>query len=32
MPVTELGKFNQIERQALWAFLQTVPAQPFGGR
>ena len=32
MPVTELGKFNQTERQALWAFLQTVPAQPFGGR
>jgi len=32
MPVTELGKFNQVERQALWAFLQTVPAKPFGGR
>lgn len=32
MPVTELGKFNQIERQALWAFLQSVPAHPFGGR
>jgi mono/diheme cytochrome c family protein len=32
MPVTELGKFNQTERQALWAYLQTVPAKPFGGR
>jgi mono/diheme cytochrome c family protein len=32
MPVTELGKFNQTERQALWAFLQSVPAKPFGGR
>ena len=32
MPVTELGKFNQTERQALWAFLQSVPAHPFGGR
>ena len=32
MPVTELGKFNQIERQALWAYLQTVPAKPFGDR
>jgi hypothetical protein len=32
MPVTELGKFNQIERQALWAFLQSVPSKPFGGR
>ena len=32
MPVTELGKFNQTERRALWAFLQTVPAKPFGDR
>lgn len=32
MPVTELGKFNQTERQALWAFLQSVPAKPYGGR
>jgi mono/diheme cytochrome c family protein len=32
MPVTELGKFNQTERQALLAFLQSVPAKPFGGR
>ena len=32
MPVTELGKFNQTERHALWAYLQTVPAKPFGGR
>ncbi len=32
MPVTELGKFNQTERQALWAYLQSVPAHPFGGR
>jgi hypothetical protein len=32
MPVTELGKFNQTERQALWAFLMSVPAKPFGGR
>ena len=32
MPVTQLGKFNQTERQALWAFLQSVPAKPFSGR
>jgi len=32
MPVTELGKFNQTERQALWAYLQTVPVKAFGGR
>jgi hypothetical protein len=32
MPVTELGKFNQTERQALWAYLQTVPGKAFGGR
>ena len=32
MPVSELGKFNQTERHALWAYLQTVPARPFGGR
>jgi hypothetical protein len=32
MPVTELGKYNQTERQALWAYLQSVPAKAFGGR
>ena len=32
MPVTELGKFNKTEREALWAFLLSVPAKPFGGR
>jgi hypothetical protein len=30
--VSELGKFNQTERQALWAYLQTVPPKPFGSR
>jgi mono/diheme cytochrome c family protein len=32
MPVSELGKFNETERRALWAYLQTVQAKPFGGR
>jgi mono/diheme cytochrome c family protein len=32
MPVTELGKFNPIERKALWAYLMSAPAKPFGGR
>ena len=32
MPIAELGKFNQTERHALWAYLQTVSAKPFGGR
>jgi mono/diheme cytochrome c family protein len=32
MPVAELGKFNQTERRALWAYLGTLPPKPFGGR
>jgi hypothetical protein len=32
MPIEALGKMNPIERQALWSFLQTVPAQRFGRR
>jgi hypothetical protein len=32
MPVTELGKFNAIERRALWAYLESLPPKAFGGR
>jgi hypothetical protein len=32
VPVESLGKMDATERQALWAFLQTLPAKPFGGR
>jgi len=32
MPVEALAKMNQIERRALWAYLEAVPARPFGGR
>jgi cytochrome c553 len=32
MPVTELGRMNEVEKRALWAYLQTVPAKALGGR
>jgi cytochrome c553 len=32
MPVEALSKMNETERQALWAFLQTIEPRPFGGR
>jgi mono/diheme cytochrome c family protein len=32
MPYEALSKMNDIERQALWAFLRTVEPRPFGGR
>lgn len=32
MPVAELGKFNDVERHALWAYLESAPAKAFGGR
>ena len=32
MPTEALGKMNDTEKQALWAYLRTVPPAPFGGR
>jgi hypothetical protein len=32
MPIEALSKMNDIEKQALWAYLESVPPQPFGGR
>lgn len=32
MPVDALRNMNDVERQALWAFLQTLPPKPFGQR
>jgi mono/diheme cytochrome c family protein len=32
MPTEALGKMNDVEKQALWAYLRSVPAAPFGGR
>jgi mono/diheme cytochrome c family protein len=32
MPFESLGKMNDVEKQALWAYLQSVPAKKFGGR
>jgi len=32
MPIEALGKMNDLEKQALWAYLRSVPAAPFGGR
>src|SRR5262249_1655992 len=29
MPVTELGKFNDVERHALWAYLESAPPKEF---
>jgi len=32
MPVETFGKMNEVERKALWAFLESVPPKAFGGR
>lgn len=32
MPLENLAKYDSIERRALWAYLQTLPAKPFGER
>jgi mono/diheme cytochrome c family protein len=32
MPVTELARFNDVERRALWAYLESAPPMEFGGR
>jgi mono/diheme cytochrome c family protein len=32
MPVDAFGKMNDVEKQALWAYLESLPPQPFGGR
>ena len=32
MPLATLKAMNEVERAALWAYLQTVPAKPFGER
>jgi hypothetical protein len=32
MPVEALSKMNEVERKALWAYLEAVPQRPFGGR
>ena len=32
MPVETFGKMNELEKKALWAFLEVVPPKPFGSR
>ena len=32
MPFEAFGKMNDTEKRALWAYLQSLPPQPFGGR
>jgi cytochrome c553 len=32
MPVESFGQFDDIEMQALYSYLQSLPAKPFGGR
>ncbi len=32
MPIDALRNMNDVERQALWAYLQTLPPKPFGQR
>lgn len=32
MPIPIMKAFNDTEKQALWAYLQSLPARPFGGR
>jgi hypothetical protein len=32
MPVESFGQFDELEMQALFSYLQSVPAKPFGGR
>jgi len=32
MPIEAFGKFNDVEKQALWSYLESVPPVAFGGR
>ena len=32
MPVEALGKLNDVEKHALWAYLESVPPMTFGSR
>jgi mono/diheme cytochrome c family protein len=32
MPVEAFGKMNEVEKKALWAYLESVPPAPLGGR
>jgi hypothetical protein len=32
MPLEAIGKMDETERKALWAYLRTVPPMPYGGR
>jgi hypothetical protein len=32
MPIGVLRAMNDVERKALWAYLQALPPKPFGGR
>jgi mono/diheme cytochrome c family protein len=32
MPIESWGQFDDVEMHALWAYLQTLPPSPFGGR
>jgi mono/diheme cytochrome c family protein len=32
MPVAGLAKMNDVEKRALWAYLESLPPRPFGGR
>jgi hypothetical protein len=32
MPLPALAAMNDIEKRALWAYLSSIPAQPFGNR
>lgn len=32
MPISGFGKMDETEKKALWAYLSTLPALPFGGR
>jgi cytochrome c553 len=32
MPVASFGQFDDVEMQALYSYLQSLPAKPFGGR
>lgn len=32
MPLDALGKADELERRALWAWMQSLPPKPFGGR
>jgi hypothetical protein len=32
MPIESLSKMNALEKQALWAYLRTLPPTPYGQR